>query len=123
MIALVLGFNCLVALGGGYLAWRLWRWRRALARWADQCSAWEASLRDGGREGFSPTRVLPGLATILGWRQRYAYGQLFWGQAQQLIRFVTVLMTILRWLVPPRRRATLATRLGRPWHRRKRRSL
>ena len=118
----VIGMNGAIALGGFYLAWRVWHLGQTWATLADRLTAWEQTLNQALHPGQVPQQIWQRQQHIAQSRQRYADVQRLRAQLRQTWGLMTGL-----WLVGQtlRRRPALATKPLRsrrtPWQRKEKR--
>lgn len=86
MLKLVVAINMVIALGGFYLAWRLWRVKQGLARFAAVLTIWERNTHRALNPDITPALIRRGQTGTASLRDQYA---LLEKQLQQLQRVVT----------------------------------
>lgn len=109
MIALIAIANFIIALFNLYLAWKLQKWRRAIAYFADTLACTESSARN--ILSRAPNSILKGQQESRALKEFYREWQRQWQQLAQLLallRFLAVL-TSKQWQLPKRLGSSKAT--------------
>jgi len=96
VIALVIGLNLAIALGGFVVAWRLWQLKRTLTAATVTLTTLEQATRLALTPDQTPTQLLQGRDAIALTRTRYRRLQRQLRQLQQIFATTVMILRLVR---------------------------